>query len=398
MPRPKGQNRALGPYETADGKWQVIKIVTDGVTGKSEKRYCTYATRAEAQDYIDEFTAVSSVNNTKLDEALEKYRHHYLVVQKNKAKRWSELRRRIIALTTTAFPHPKKKSITLDSCLSEITPDSAQLIYDALVATGISVDTHRGYLTNTKTFYDWAVTAKLVDANPFQNVKGTGKKNKGKKKLRTDEAVRFANAAFELLLNTKDRIKFERYLMGLTALYIGARASEIAMRRVRDIDQSCTKYIIEDTKTKAGERKEEIPVELQPFFRILIKDRPGTALLFPGRYINQEKPHDHRYVTRYCVRPLCKALGLPNVTAHGLRGTFADLGTEGGLAPLVVAQNLGQNGVRVALDHYISPSVVAGSASKKAHAVLREQVVSQGIIREESPSVTPNPTNETSCN
>jgi hypothetical protein len=45
---------------------------------------------------------------------------------------------------------------------------------------------------------------------------------------------------------------YERYLMAVTALYLGPRASEITKRQVRDIDDDCTLYVIPPARRRAA--------------------------------------------------------------------------------------------------------------------------------------------------
>ena len=174
-----------------------------------------------------------------------------------------------------------------------------------------------------------------------------------------------------LIARTTDRVKLERYLMGLTALYLGARASEITPRQVRDIDDDFTLFVIPDAKTPSGRESERIPAELQPLYRKLVKGPSGDEPLFAGRYNKAGKHHDHRYITRYCVKPLCEALGLPTVTAHGLRGTFADFAVEGGTASLAVARSLGHASFGIKARRYAGTQALSDGKARKAQAALQ---------------------------
>lgn len=373
MPRPKGGQRALGPYSYPEraNPWRVITRGADGSRGHRE-----FGTQEEAEAYRDKYNGAAATRRLTLREALQKYEHEYLVVRQNKPRSWPEVRRRIVRLL-----RDESTKLTL------LTPSKAKDLYLEL-AQEVSVDTHRGCLTNTKTFLSWAQSSGLIDSNPLADVKGIGKKKRGKVKLTTDEAIKFKDASFSLLDSTTDRVSWERYLMGLIALYLGPRASEVTERQVRDIDEDCSVFRIPDSKTPSGRRKLRIPEELRPYLRLLVKDRPGTDYLFTGRYHKVGQKHDYRYITRYCVKPLCTALGLPPITAHGLRGTFADLSVEDGLAPLTVAKNLGQSGERVALDHYISPQTLSHSRLRRAQEKL-------GNVTRHSSSVDSETVNET---
>jgi len=350
MPRRKSGQRAIGPYPDRGG-YRVIEIAPSGARTSH-----VYTSKARAIACRDEFNSVPTTVGVTVGEALAEYEQYYLTERGNKPTSWPETRRRILALLGT------------NTELDTLTSKTATEIYRRYAASGISVDSHRGCLTTVKTFFGWAVAKHYVSVNPFTDVAPIGRKRKGKPKLRRDEARAFADGALALLAETTDRVTYERYLMALTALYLGARSSEITLRQVRDIDGDCTLYVIPDSKTPSGRRTERIPEELQPFYHQLVEGRAGTEPLFPGRY---GKPHDHRYVTRYCVAPLCEALGLPRVTAHGMRGTFADLALEEGTASLAVARSLGQKSIGVLHAHYAGKQAIADGKSRKALERLR---------------------------
>jgi len=347
--RRKGQ-RALGPYPHRDG-WRAIRCEADG-----SRTRIRFATREECEAFVDEFNLASAVAGITVGEALDRYEVAYLASGK-KASSIAETRRRIVRILGN-----------LDADLDAITPRKAQAAYDKITGE-MAVDSHRGILTHVKTFFSFCVAKRFIPSNPFGEVKPVGmKKDRRAQHLRRNEARAFAAGVFKLLSECQERIQFERYLMGLTALYLGTRASELTLRQVRDIDDDCTLYVIPGGKTWNAMRTERIPDELQPFYRRLVDGRPGEAPLFPGRY---GRHHDHRYVTRYCVRPLCEALGLPDATAHALRRTFANLALEGGTAPLVVASELGQGSFAVTKAKYASPQAIADGQARKAQTVLR---------------------------
>ena len=62
-----------------------------------------------------------------------------------------------------------------------------------------AVDTHRNILSEAKTFLAWCVGRKRwMPSNPFEGIKGTGRRNKGKAQPRIDEARKWTAAALAL--------------------------------------------------------------------------------------------------------------------------------------------------------------------------------------------------------
>ncbi len=359
MGRPPKRKRALGPYRHIH-RWRAITIDPSEGAGAAGTRTYYFDARDEAELFVDEYNRGAAFQLLTVAEALEKYETEQLVNRRNKLRSWLETRRRIERLIG---------DVTM--VINAITPRRAREMYAALVATGVSDDTHRGCLTHAKTFTAWARKAGITDQDPFRDVEPVGKKRAGKPKLRRDEARQLAEGAFRLLATCTDRVRWERYLLALTALYMGPRAGEIVARQVRDIDDDCSLYVIPDSKTQAGVRTEEIPDELRPWYRLLVKDRPRDAPLFPGRYYKRGRHHAYAYVTRECVAPLCAELGLPRVTAHGLRGTFADLATEAGAASRAVSESLGHAGQGVTARHYVGRQAAGRGKARRALKVLQ---------------------------
>ena len=173
-------------------------------------------------------------------------------------------------------------------------------------------------------FWRGRVTKRWARANALAEVKGVGKRRRGKPQLTVDEARRWLAVGMEMAA------KEDGAVAALMALLMGMRASEIADRIVRNLDDEGRLLWITDAKTQAGIRRLRVPESLQPLLRRIAAGKQPTDRLF-GAKANRQTVLRH-------VRRICKAAGVPTVSPHGLRGTHASLAmTAGATGDLVAA-------------------------------------------------------------
>jgi integrase len=139
------------------------------------------------------------------------------------------------------------------------------------------------------------------------------------------------------------------------------RASEIVQRVGRDLDDNGRLLWIDAAKTEAGRRVVSVPEELRPHLKKL-----AAAVGPDGRLWNHRPPW-----VRAQVKRLCQAAGVPEVTAHGLRGGHSSLGIEAGLSPQVVAATLGHASPSMTLAAYARPEAVSAAKQQRILATVR---------------------------
>lgn len=242
-----------------------------------------------------------------------------------------------------------------DTFLSSITADVAAARY-AERRREVAVDTHRNELGQVKTFIRWCIEQGWIWRDPFARVKPIGKRRRGKKQLRIAETRRVVAIALTDARRSDDacdhRQRFHRLssLAVLVALYLGMRAGEVVNIRRRDIDDGGRLLWIPDAKTENGRRTLEVADVLRPLLlaRALECGDNPEARLFPRS----------RGWVRDNVKRLCRAAGVPEVTAHGARGIHATIAARMGTTSHAVAMALGQGGDQVAKRHYIQPGTL----------------------------------------
>lgn len=340
MPGPKRQARAIGPYPHGGASWRAIAI---GATG--DREYHTFSTQAEARDFIREFNA--RVADTTVGETVAEYLE-WLRTHGNQERGMRDR-----SLTTARYRLEGILRGELLAGICDLTPTLAKRLY-AKRSTEVRPDTHRGELALAQAWGVWCVAERgYLATNPFVGVKATGARNARSGRLRVDDARTFVAAALE-----------ENSTGGLAAalaLLTGMRATEIVERIVNDIDDNGRVLRITVSKTVAGERELEIPSVLRIRFAELSKKRSPGDLIFPG--LTRHGLYRH-------VKRLCRKAGVPEVSPHDLRRSFASLSSRSGTATEQVARTLGHAGTDVTRRHYLDAGAEQSAGAKRAEETL----------------------------
>ena len=241
-----------------------------------------------------------------------------------------------------------------------ISEPTARQLYTELTGR-CAAATHREALRVARSCYRWAVEERLVQGNPWDQVRKVGRPRRGKPQLTSDEARR-------LLEHCTQRLHEDGALVVLLALLCGLRCSEIVHRTVRDIDDAGTTLRVGESKTETGRRLLALPAVLLDAVAARCVDRPPVAPLLPrvAALPGSARQWASREVKRYCA-----AAGVPVVCAHALRGQFATLAYEAAALPHVVAAALGHRSSETTERHYADPSAVQRARQRARLAVLQ---------------------------
>jgi integrase/recombinase XerD len=238
-----------------------------------------------------------------------------------------------------------------DSLLVNISEAKLRRIYEERVKT-VSVDTHRGELAELKTFFRWAVKQGWMKRSPAEGIEGTGRRRRGKKQLRNQEARAFYSEALRRAHGGD-----EGAIAALSVLLLGLRSSEIRSRLIRDVDvmPDTTILWIPHGKTPAAVRRLEVPAPLDEIFQDRVRDQKPEAYLFASS--SSTTGYRDSSWLRSAIREICEAVEVPVVCPHGLRGTWATLATDAGVAAHLVARELGHGNDTITREHYMEPGV-----------------------------------------
>jgi len=342
MGRRRRGSRVLGPYCSGTGRtrrWHVVEVAADGARTRRG-----FAERAHADLYADELRDALVSTDLTVSQAVEHYLEH-LAARGNRA---SSLARTRWALTTL---HPEGEAL-LDTVTAR---RCGQWYHD--VAARLASASQRGALAEAKTFGRWLVARAWLASSPWDRVVPTGPPRAvGKQRLTRDEARAWLRVALQ-------RAATETGAVAATvALLCGLRAGEIVALTVRDLDDDGRLLRVERGKTTAARRVVSVPDVLRPHLVRLAAGRAAGELLWGA-------PHWRDWPREWTQR-ICREAGVTVVTAHGLRGTLAELAVEAGLVSGVVADYLGHEDARTTETAYAGVGAVERATRRRGLEVL----------------------------
>ncbi len=355
--RRPGRPRAEYPYLTKPvkhGRWWRLLIVTGRSGGKRQGYYHKAPTAEAAAQWSREFRRQIATGGRTVQDAIDAYLGH-LTRKGNKDGSVATARYRLRSL--------------LDPTLSlvDLNARRAQEMYDDLVDEGVAADTHRGCLISGRAFGTFCLSKGWLRANPFKDVLPVGRKSKGKEQLRVDEARTYMRHCYRAWRDDKDR----GAVAGLLALMFSMRATEVSQLVARDVDDRgrVLRIAEHEAKTKASKRAAAVPAALVPVLLELAAS-PATP---EGHLFAKEsgEPADRHWVL-YHARRHMEAAGVPVITAHGLRGTSATIGSAHTGGASVMADALGHESESMTRDAYIDHGAMADATTQRVADLLDE--------------------------
>lgn len=316
--------RVNGPYKHGF-KFRCVETRSDG-----EVTTLSFESEAEARAYVEAARRVSVGVN------LRAAVNEYLVWLQEAPGRGGRARRDSTVKLSAWRLRGILRCDEEDYPLWGLTRSKARAVF-AKRETEVAVDTLAGELAVLHRAVAWWVKKGWMEGDPFVGCEVKGSRSAGKPQLRVTEARRFkAVAATEGVPGLAARL----------ALLTGMRAAEVTGLIVRDIDDGT--IWITRAKTKRGVRRLELPEELRPEIEALCAGREPSAPLW-GTV--------DRHWLHYHVVRICELAGVPRVTPHGLRGTFATL-ASGRAGTKAAAEALGHD-ERMTTDVYAAPGAEA---------------------------------------
>lgn len=222
----------------------------------------------------------------------------------------------------------------------------------------MKVDSHRNTHAEVKTFFNWCMKPKQgwLETNPLEKVEPVGRRRRGKEQLRRDESRKWLEAAVRAAEEGEVGA-----IAAMCALLLGMRATPIVTRTVRDLDDGGRLLHITNAKTEAGNRVVVVPDLLRPYLLALAEGKRSKDLLFGY--------HVYGWVSAWTKR-LCRRAGVPEVTAHGLRGTHASLAAEVGITGHHVARALGHESEKTTQLHYLRKGAKEAGTQRRTLTLL----------------------------
>jgi integrase len=339
-----------GPYAQRR-RWKLI-IVTGRRGGRRESYARAFDTREQATTWAREFRRQVAAAGRTVKDAVDAYLEN-LRRKGNKEGSIKTAGYRLAALLDYSMP------------LVDLTPRRAQELYDDLVDEGVAVDTHRGCLVSGRAFGRFCMTKSWLSVNPFAKVEPVGRKAKGKEQLRVDEARTFMAYCLKTWRESSDRSA----IAALLALVFSMRASEVASIVARDVDDRGRILHIAGTKSAASKRAAKVPAVLTPVL-LEIAEKPATEDGY--LFAKESGERADRFWVLYWARRHMAAAGVTVVTAHGLRGTSATIGTVQTGGAEVMASALGHTSTSMTKAHYIDADAAADAQVDRVADLLSD--------------------------
>lgn len=332
--------KVFGPYAHAGG----FRLIVCGEDGTKNSRQ--FRTQAEAYEVKDALQyQIEQHRSMSVEVALE---HYAVYLRADRGCRPGSIATTLIRLRDFFGDLARPVGALTPAFCAE---RYAHLVQRKTLRTGrpVAADTHRNVLAESRTFARWCITKGLLGNDPFEKVKAVGRRQHGKQQLRLDEAKVFVHKGLELASLGEDGA-----IAALVALLMGLRSSEIISREARDLDDDGKVLVIEKTatfegKSKAATRRPDVPELLRPHLQRLASGKRPNEKLFGH--------HDRDWV-RAWVHKICDAIGLPRVTAHGLRGMWSTAAADAGMGLHAVARLMGHSSPVVTQRFYIKPGTV----------------------------------------
>lgn len=224
-----------------------------------------------------------------------------------------------------------------------------------------SADTHHAELALAKQVGALCVKRKWLRANPFDGVEPVGRKTHGstKPRLRVDESRKLREYCLA-------RPTDQHAVITFAYLVLGARASELVRRDVRDLDDDGRLLHINRAKTPTGNRRLRLPDEVRNLLLGLCEGKSPSDPIFT----KEDGSRATRHWAYHHVKRICREAKVPELSPQALRRTQSDVATDAGVAAIEVARHLGQVSTRVTDRSYRDRNVVAGAKTERAFQML----------------------------
>ncbi len=332
-----GKEHAYGPYPHR-ARWRVVVVRADGTRDAR-----SFESEAEAHAIV---TALRNATNARtigdavrdyLDSLRESVRPSSLVTARHRL---------------TAFLRLSEG----DRLLRTLKPHQAAQLY-ARRTNEVTPATHRGELSLVQRWGAHCVRRGWLAVSPFEGIEPVGTPSTGKPQLRVTEA--------RTLLGVLLADPSPEATAVLMSLLMGLRAHEVIERVARDVDDGARLLWIPKSKTAAGVRQLAIPSALRLRLLGLLTGLAPQDPVFPGMT---------RHALHYHTVRFARLAGVPRVTPHGLRGTFATLSVTGELPsarPEALAPQFGHSdGGATMRRHYLAPGAEESANARRLESVL----------------------------
>lgn len=346
----KGKNLGKGINQRKDGSYYARITANKKTIGKYFKKYSDAKKWVLEQSYNQQFLGIDLGNQMKLNDWFD----HWLKRMKNlKYKTSYGYENYYNNHIRDTIGHIKLADLKPLHCL-----ETLQIMGDNSYAEG-TIKKVRSILHDC---LESAVDNDLILKNPVtRNVNVKGKNTEDKYIMNKTERVLFAEAA-KLSIH---------YLIFMFILETGLRYGELAGLKWDDIDfanrtisitraiylkHNPRRFVEGEPKTKAGIRKIPLTDNAIEILKLQKEKKKNDIVVFENRdyiFTNKNGKISDASVYNESLKYVMREAGLPPISLHSLRHTFATRCIEDGIHPKTLQRIMGHSKLETTMDLYV---------------------------------------------
>ncbi len=350
----KGKELGTGITQRKEGKYSAK------FTSKSGKRVEKYFEKlSEAKRWLEEAKYKDAHENigSSTSMTVDAWFHYWITEIKGKT-----VRRNTIKGYSNSYEHHIKDGIGT-MIISEVKPMHCQNILNIMDRKGYASSSMNQVRICIYHLFSSAEENGIIPSNPVRrSVKCSKKTEKKTRVLTLEEQEKFLEAAKET----------RYYAPYLFLLHTGLRAGEmiglqwedidfpnrmIQVRHSMEYDSSNNKFILGEPKSKSGYRK--IPMT-QVVYELLLeiwnnRKKQKICVMEFSEYVflNRNGKPNKNCAYDISLKRICKNAGIPKISMHTLRHTFATRCIESGMKPKTLQKILGHANISITMDLYV---------------------------------------------
>ena len=359
------------------GKAKLVVSIGTGENRRRKAKRVTYTNKKELEQMYRKFEDEVR-HNPYIDTTVEELIDHYI-----ENKKMCGLK----ATTERGYNNAKDRIVSSmgDFIAREVTPYQVECFVADMAKKDYASKTIRNTIGLLNSAYAHAVRTGQLMKNPCQYVSLPKREKPDIKVFSEHEMLAFFSALKDERIDFK--VAYE------LALLCGLRRSEILGLKESDINitfKSVTishtrhrvngENIEQDTKTQQSHRTLALPDCVVEDIKTLLKehDRPykHTDYLIQDGFGHPMNPS----VLTNHIHDIENAAGLPQISLHGLRHTFASMLNADGVDIARISRELGHGSINITLDVYMHLFGSASSSSRGIADSLNKKVAGNATV------------------
>lgn len=317
-----------GMWERPDGKWEASRTIAYNSNGNPVRIRAVAKTKADASQKLlqklKERGVAPGVAVGRRSRTVRSWATEWLVMCEDAGLKPDTVNQYRTTFRLHINPHIG------DVDLATLRPGHIKKLLKDLKDSGQSASTTHRVMAILRTCLRQAIVNEHLASDPTIGQKLPKRETTKAKAWSSEDLKTFLEAARESGLWT----------LFLVAATTGARLGELRKLRWEDVDLNARTISVQSGKTEAAARTITLAEDVAD---VLKAQQQDSGLVWGGI---------HQTTIRRQFEAIIKAAGLPRITFHGLRHTFASVSLQEGVPLTVVSQKLGHSSPHITLKVY----------------------------------------------